>query len=110
MNLSGQGDKVDVPDLGPVDAPQFEAACEECPIVDVMERRRREGRMAAFAGVLVAVLGVMSWTELGAGGGGIASIALGAYSYRIEPAFALAPIVAGALALGVLAMHLLDVL
>ena len=35
-------------------------ACPECPIADVLERREREARTAAWAGILVAVMGVLS--------------------------------------------------
>ena len=40
-------------------------SCPECPIAEVIERKEKEARTAAWAGILVAVLGVMSWNEWG---------------------------------------------
>ena len=85
-------------------------ACPECPLVDVMERKASEARMAAWAGVLVTILGVVSWTTLGFAAGGVGAIALGLYARTFAPRESYGALTGGGLALAVLALRLLDLL
>ena len=85
-------------------------ACGGCDLADAIERKEREARGASWAGVLVAVLGVMSWTTVGFLGGGIGAVAFGLYARAFAPREHLAALVAGALAFGVLALRLDDLL
>jgi rubredoxin len=96
-----------VPDITPGrfnDLPES-LSCPECPIADVIERKEKEARTAAWAGILVAVMGVLSWNEWGFLMGGIGAIGFGLYARAFAPQQAMAAFVAGAMALGVLAMR-----
>ena len=77
-------------------------ACQGCNLADVIERKEREARGAAWAGIAVAVLGVMSWRTVGF----VGAIAFGLYARNFAPQQYIAALVAGALALGVLALRL----
>jgi hypothetical protein len=85
-------------------------ACDGCSLADAIERKEREARGAAWAGVLVAVLGVMSWTTVGFIGGGVGAVAFGLYARVFAPREHLAALVAGALAFCVLALRLADLI
>ncbi len=80
-------------------------SCPECPIAEVIERREREARTAAWAGILVAVMGVLSWNEWGFLMGGIGAFGFGLYARTFAPQQAVAAFAAGAMALGVLVMR-----
>jgi len=106
-----QGERT-VPDITPThfdDLPES-LSCPECPIADVIERKEKEARTAAWAGILVAVLGVLSWNEWGFLMGGIGAIIFGLYARGFAPQQAMAAFVAGAMALGVLGMRLAGLL
>jgi hypothetical protein len=98
----------DIPVLasGHADGSPPPAACPECPLADAIERKEREARAAAWAGLLVAVLGVMSWSTWGFLLGGVGALALGVYARRFAPSQAWGAISAGAMALGVLGLRL----
>lgn len=83
-------------------------ACDGCSLADVIERKEREARGAAWAGVLAAVLGVLSWQTIGFAGGGVGAIAFGLYARNFAPREAKAAYAAGALALAVLALRIND--
>ncbi len=80
-------------------------SCPECPIAEVIERKEKEARTAAWAGILVAFLGVLSWNEWGFLMGGIGGIGFGQYARAFAPQQAVAAFVAGAMVLGVLGMR-----
>ena len=111
--MTGEGRKGGtVPDITPGrfdDLPES-LSCPECPIADVIERKEKEARTAAWAGILVAVMGVLSWNEWGFLMGGIGAIGFGLYARAFAPQQAVAAFMAGAMALGVLAMRLADLL
>jgi hypothetical protein len=77
-------------------------------LADVIERKEREARSVAWVGMLAAILGVLSWSTIGMAGGGVGAIAFGLYARSFAPRETLATFAAGALALGVLAMRLMD--
>lgn len=85
-------------------------SCPECPIAEVIERKEKEARTAAWAGILVAILGVLSWNEWGFLMGGIGAIGFGLYARNFARQQAVAAFVAGAMALGVLGMRLAGLL
>jgi hypothetical protein len=82
----------------------------ECPLVDALEEKRKEARMAAWAGVLVAILGVLSWSTYGFFACGVAAVAFGAYSRRYAPIEALADFSAGGMLLVIFGFRLVGVL
>lgn len=106
--MTGEGrESGTVPDITPGrfdDLPES-LSCPECPIADVIERKEKEARTAAWAGILVAVMGVLSWNEWGFLMGGIGAIGFGLYARAFAPQQAMAAFVAGSMALGVLAMR-----
>ena len=85
-------------------------ACPECPIVDAIERKEQEARMAAWAGILVAILGVLSWNTWGFLICGTGAIVFGLYARRFAPHQARADFAAGAIVLVVLILRMADVL
>jgi hypothetical protein len=101
-----------VPDLTPrtsgVAGPP--PACDGCAIADVIQRKEREARGAAWAGVLAAILGVMSWSTLGMAGGAVGAFAFGLYARAFAPRESLGAFTGGALALAVLALRLAGLL
>jgi hypothetical protein len=107
--MSGGGEKA-VRDLTPSgDAESMPPpACDGCSLADVIERKEREARGAAWAGVLAAILGTMSWQTIGFAGGGVGAIAFGLFARNFAPREARAAYVAGILALVVLALRLND--
>lgn len=96
---SGEG----VPDITP-------PAIAECPFIDAVEENRKEARMAAWAGVIVAILGVLSWSTYGFLACGMGAIAFGLYARRFAPVEALADFTAGCMLLGVLALRVAGLL
>ena len=102
----------DVPDLspGPGKMPAPPPGCPECAIADVIERKEKEARTAAWAGLLIAVLGVMSWSTWGFLMGAVGAFAFGLYARRFAPYQAWGSFTAGVLAMGVLALRLLELL
>ena len=66
--------------------------------------------MAAWGGILVAILGVLSWSAYGFIACGLAALVFGAYARRYAPMEANAAFAAGALLLAVLVLRLLGVL
>ncbi len=102
--MTGDG----VPDLtprregGPPAAPE----CPGCPAEDVIERKESEARTAAWAGVLVAILGVLSWNTYGFLACAAGAAVFGAYARRFAPREAMADVAAAALLLGVLGLRL----
>ncbi len=101
-----------VPDLtpGPGDGSPPPAECPGCSLADAIEKKEREARAAAWAGLLVAVLGVMSWSTWGFLMGGVGAFAFGLYARGFAPYQAWGAFTAGALALGVLGLRLLGLL
>lgn len=92
-----------VPDLVP-------PMSAECPLVDQVERRRQEAVMAAWAGIIVAIIGVLSWSTYGFGACGAGAVVFGLYARRCAPMQANACFAAGALLLAVLSLRLAGVL
>ena len=82
------------------------AACDGCAIADVIERKEREARAAAWAGVLAAILGTMSWNEFGMVAGGIAGFVFGLYARAFARLESYASFSGGVIALVVLALRL----
>lgn len=82
----------------------------ECPLIDAVEEKRKEARMVAWAGVIVAILGVLSWSSYGflACGGG--AIAFGLYARRYAPMEALADFVAGGMLLVIFSLRFVDLI
>ena len=107
--MTGQDD---VPDLtpGPGDGSPSPAECPMCSLADVIEKKEKEARAAAWAGLLVAVLGVMSWSTWGFLMGGVGALAFGLFARRFAPYQAWGAFTAGALAFGVLGLRLLELL
>lgn len=77
----------------------------ECPLVDEMEEKYNEARTAAWVGVVVAILGVLSWSTYGFLVCGAGAIACGLYARRYAPMEAIADIVAGAMLLVILGLR-----
>lgn len=104
------GDRV--PDLTPRDGGGAQAppACPGCPAADVIERKESEARTAAWAGVLVAILGVLSWHTYGFLVCAAGAMVFGLYARGFAPREALADFAAGALLLGVLGLRLAGVI
>jgi hypothetical protein len=103
------GDDVkEIPDLTPGEASSQAppAACEGCSLAEAIERKEREARGAAWAGVLVAILGVMSWNTIGMAGGGLGAVAFGLYARNFAPREANGALAGGALALVVFGMRM----
>jgi hypothetical protein len=105
MSGDGEGVRDLTPDVGTEMPP---AACEGCSLADVIERKEKEARRAAWGGVLVAIMGVMSWQTIGFIGGGIGAIIFGLYARNFAPREALAAYAGGILALAVFALRLND--
>ena len=82
----------------------------ECPLIDAVEEKRKEARMAAWAGVIVAVLGVLSWSTYGFLACSLGAITFGLYARRFAPIEALADFAAGCMLLGVLGLRLAGLL
>jgi hypothetical protein len=82
----------------------------ECPLIDAVEEKRGEARMAAWAGILIAILGVLSWSTYGFLVCGAAAIAFGIYARRFAPTEALADFAAGGMLLVVFALRLAGVI
>jgi hypothetical protein len=82
----------------------------ECPLVDGVEKAHREAVIAAWGGILVAVLGVLSWSTYGFLACGVGALAFGVYARRYAPMEANADFAAGGLLLAVLALRLSGVL
>jgi hypothetical protein len=78
--------------------------------VNEAEERYREARTAAWLGVAVAILGVLSWSAYGFAACGAGAIACGLYARRYAPSESMACFVAGAMLLAVLGLRLGDVL
>lgn len=78
----------------------------ECPLIDMAEKRHQEAVMAAWGGVIVAILGVLSWSTYGFLACGLSALAFGAYARRHAPMEANACFVAGAMLFVVLALQL----
>ena len=101
----------EVPDLGPGGA-RGGGAEEACPgrvIVDAIERRQQEARNAEWAGVLVAVLGVLTWNPWGFLACGICALAFGLYARRFAPMESWGALAAGGMLLVVYGLSLADV-
>ncbi len=92
-----------VPDLSPPGA-------GECPLIDEVEKRHQEAVMAAWAGVIVAIIGVLSWSTYGFLVCGAGAIGFGLYARRFAPMEANACFAAGALLVAVLALRLAGLL
>jgi hypothetical protein len=101
----------DVPDLTPAPPgggpPVVEAGC---PLIDEVEKRHQEAVMAAWGGILVAIIGVLSWSTYGFAACGLTALAFGAFARRYAPMEANACFAAGALLLTVLVLRLAGVL
>jgi hypothetical protein len=78
--------------------------------VDVVERRYEQARTAAWAGVVIAILGVLSWNTYGFLFCGLGAIAFGLYAMGFASREALADFAAGAMVLGVLGLRYLGLL
>jgi len=72
----------------------------------VIERKGSEARTAAWAGVLVAILGVLSWNTFGFLVCAAGAFAFGAYARAFAPREAMADLAAGSLLLAVLGLRL----
>jgi hypothetical protein len=75
-------------------------------MIDAIEERRKDARRAAWAGILIAILGVLSWNTYGFLVCSIAAMVFGLYAYRWAPREALADFVVGGMLLVVLALRL----
>jgi len=102
----------EVPDITPAGAegsssppPVF-----ECPLMDAVEEKRKEARMAAWAGVFVAILGVLSWSTYGFLACGVGALAFGLYARPFAPMEANADFVAGGMLLAILVLRFAGVL
>ncbi|UCC93332.1 MAG: hypothetical protein JSW25_01280 [Thermoplasmata archaeon] len=96
----------EVPDITPVEP----LPTAECPLIDAVEEKHREARMAAWAGVLVAILGVLSWSTYGFLVCGGAAVAFGLYARRYAPMEAYADYTAGGMLLALFLLRLAEVL
>jgi hypothetical protein len=85
-------------------------ACDGCSLADVIERKEKEARAAAWAGVFAAILGTMSWTTIGIAAGAIAAFIFGLYARNFARRDSYGAMVGGSLALGVLVLRLAGLL
>lgn len=101
-----------VPDITPAGAegPSSPPPVFVCPMMDAVEEKRKEAMMAAWAGVMVAILGVLSWSTYGFLACGVGAIALGLYARRFAPMEANADFVAGGMLLAILGLRHVGVL
>jgi hypothetical protein len=101
----------DLRDLTPEPAkgerPVVEAGC---PLIDEVEKRHQEAVMAAWGGIIVAIIGVLSWSTYGFAACGLGALAFGVYARRYAPMEANACFAASALLLVVLSLRLAGVL
>ena len=93
----------EVPDLSPPGA-------VECPLVDEGEKRRHEAVTASWAGIIVAIVGVLSWSTYGFTVCGLGALVAGLYARGHAPAEANGPLAASVLLLALLALRLAGVL
>jgi hypothetical protein len=101
----------DVPDLTPGPANRETPVVETgCPLVDEVEKRHQEAVMAAWGGIIVAIIGVLSWSTYGFAACGLGALAFGVYARRYAPMEANACFAAAALLLVVLGLRLTGVL
>lgn len=70
-----------------------------------MERKYGQARNAAWAGVLIAILGVLSWNTYGFFVCGLGAIVFGFYARPFAPHEAMADLAAGGMVLGVLGLR-----
>jgi hypothetical protein len=95
-----------VPDIA-TSVPQQMA---ECPLIDAVEEKRKEARMVAWAGVLIAIMGVLSWSTYGFFACGGAAIVFGLYARRFAPTEGLADLAAGGMLLVIFGLRLSGIL
>jgi hypothetical protein len=97
-----------VPDLSPPSDGGVEGCppSMECPLIDMAEKRHQEAVMAAWGGIIIAILGVLSWSTYGFLACGLGAFAFGVYARRHAPMEANACFAAGALLLAVLVLRL----
>jgi hypothetical protein len=81
-----------------------------CPLVDEAGKRHQDAVMAAWGGIILAIVGVLSWSTYGFAACGLGAIGFGLYARRWAPMEANACFAAGALLLAVLALRLAGVL
>ncbi len=102
----------EVPDITPAgsDGSSSPPPVFTCPMMDAVEEKRKDALMAAWAGVVVAILGILSWNTYGFLACGVGAIVFGLYARPFAPMEANADFVAGGMLLAILVLRFAGVL